>query len=416
MSVENSPLEVQNPAYRPIQWVLKQTYADVVERCIVEFTVSGQTVTLPAIPYDPDLSSGNDYYFKIDAQALAQILTAPRINSATANIFRYFNLPFHAIMADSTATISFSATYLYRNPTTNRLTPLGVTDVSPSDVIAINSTPQHAAPMNYDKYLPLFNDTSQLWLSQYPATQNIGRNQNAFLTFLSPLNIVGAPDKIRVTAYNAAGGVIAGSPATINIVQDALQEPQTIAVGTANLLTQTWDSGTINFASLLIAYYTVELISSSFPVPYLQIHRFDIVEPCRQYIRLHWLGLLGGAEVYTFDGLYSKSLTTQNTYAQKPLEWAVDAPQHVITDKGRFKVASNGVEGWTVSSENIDSETADFLKGLLLSAEVYMETADGFLPVTIENTSQELENSRGLGLVNFEIEIKASNGIISQNN
>lgn len=413
MAILQNPFQTPNPAYRPIQWELKVTDVNVVERCIPVITVNGTAYTLPPLPYDPDLSSGNDYYFLVDAQTLVQQELAPQANFVTSTIFGDFNQPYQAVNADMFATVSISVTYLYRDPATNLLTPLGVTDTS-TDYYAINSAPQHDEAQDYEDYKPLFNDTTQKWLTKTPINSNIALTDNAWVTFLSHSGGNGA-DRIRVISYNAAGGVIDTGLFVASLVANF--PPQTVAVGPANLVSQIWASGTVDFTDPALAYYTVELYSPFFASPYLAVRTYTIVEPCApESMRLHWLGLLGGAECYTFTAFVQKNISTTNTFAQKPLYWDVTLPQHYITDKGAYKIASEGETRYTLTSDFIENSEADFLASLLTSPEVYVETTAGLLPCVVETTEQNLRRSDGTRLIQFVVTIRLANNIISQTN
>jgi hypothetical protein len=363
---------------------------------------------MPAIPYDSILSSGNDYYFRIDVQTLVQLNLAPK-TSAMSSIFTGFGIPYIALNADMIASISLSVTYLYRNTTTGLLTALGVTD-TPTSIYSLNSTPQHDETLNYEAYKPLFNDTAKLWLSLYPTRSKVSLTDNAWLTFISD---AGA-NRIRVTTYNVAGvqidtGLFAATLSSIN-------EPQTVAVGVANLSAQVYLSGSVNFANPAVSYYTVQLTSSGFPNnPYLQVRRFDIADSCNA-VRLHWLGLLGGAESYTFTMKNRKSLSVQNTFAQRTLDWASTEPQNAITNRGRIKIGAVGSEVWEAISDFLTDDEAKWLRSLLVSAEVYMETSAGLQAVVITTSEQVTKTMVGIQKVQYTISFTMANNIISQNN
>lgn len=408
MAFDKVPLQNPNPAYRPVQWITKRVSANTIARCIATVTVNSNTYTLPAIPYDSLLSSGTSYYFRIDVQTLVQANMAP-ITSAISSIFTGFNIPYIALNTDMFAEVSISVTYLYIDPTTGKLTPLGVTDLS-DKVYCLNSTPQHGEILSYAAYKPLFNDTEKFWLSQYPTRSKVSLTDNAWLTFISD---AGA-NRIRVTTYDSAGvqidtGLFAATLSSIN-------KPQTVAVGVANLSAQVYLSGSVSFANPAVSYYTVQLTSSGFPNnPYLQVRRFDIVEPCNA-VRLHWLGLLNGAESYTFTMKEKRAITVQNSFAQRTLTWDSTAPQNAIGNKGRFKIAAVGTEIREAISDYLSDADAIWLRSLLTSPEVYLETPEGLRAVVINTADQTTKTMDGMQKVQFAINFAMAVNIISQNN
>jgi len=312
MSIEIQPYQSPNPAYRPIQWQLKQTYADVVERCVPTITVNGTAYTMPPVPFDAAISSGNDYYFYVDAQSFVQAALAPK-STVKSSIFDGFNAPLIQLNADLFADIELSVTYLYRDPTTNLLVDLGVTDTD-SGVYAIPCTPQHSENLDFDDYKPLFNDTTKKWLSIMPNPNSVTLTDNAFLTFLSDAGAA----QIRIRSYTAAGVMI--DEGYFAADTSMIYEVQTVAVGPANLATQIYTTGAVDLTDPTTAYYTVELVGAAVPFlsPYLEIKRFNLADNCGATTRLHWFGILAGAESYTFTIGKVKRLQVQNQFASTP--------------------------------------------------------------------------------------------------
>lgn len=402
------PLQTPNPIYRPIQWITKQTSVNVIERAIPTITVNAVAYVLPPIPYDATLSTGNDYYFYIDAQTIAQLSTAPT-TSVMSSIFNGFGVSEINLNPDNFATISISVTYLYRNTTTGLLTALGVTDAS-GTVYGLNSTPQHGSDLDYADYKPFFNDTTKLWMSQYPNYAPVSLTDNAWLSCL----VTGITDRIRITTYNAAGGVI--QTGTFASDTSANFEFETVACGVPNLTAQVYLTGAVNILNPLVDTYSVELIAAAFPVPYLQVRYFKIVDTCGTAIRLHWMGLLSGVESYTFTSKERVSITAQNSTAQRTLSWATTAPQNAINNKGRFKIGSVGTVIYEAISDFLSDDDAIWLRSLLTSPEVYMETTEGLVSIVITTDNAITKTMDGIQKVQFIVNFVLSTNIISQTN
>ena len=405
MSIESAPLQSPNPAYRPLQWIFKATSVNVVERCIPVITINGTDYTMPPVPFSSNI--GNDYYFKVDAQTFVQNALAPK-STAKSSIFGDFNLPYVALNADCFATISISVTYLYRNPATNILTDLGVTDAD-GDWYAIPSTPQNGEDLDYENYKPQFLATSRKFLSILPSPAKIALTENAWLTFLAD---AGA-NQIRITSYTTNGTQI--NTGTFAVSISSINEPQTIGVGAANLATQVYTSGSVDLSDPTTAYYTVELIGAASPFlqPYLETKRFNLSQSCgNTTARLHWFGILNGAESYTFTANIIKRLQVTNNYATKSLNWGETLPQNDVSDKGAFKISADGSQLYELQSDILTQSESEWLKTLLTSPEVYIETSAGLMAAVIETAEQEVMNSNGD--MQLTVTARLSNNIISQ--
>ena len=411
MSILYSPVFEPNSAKRPVEFTALAVSGFEILRATGKLYINGILASITPLTKSPDanLSVGLFYYFKFDFQQLIADVLAPNPEEGLTETFGdgVLDVPFNAFAGGLNCEIYAEFEYFYRDATTNQITNLGITDTS-STFYVIASTRQHKQEMNFVLYLPDFN-TDNSWLSDAPLQQDICEDENLYLSYIAN----NAAQDIKITSYDSSDVVIDSGKFAAAL--SSSYEVRTVGVGMANLRTQVYDSGAVDIDNVDLAYYTVELVGL-FDTPYLVTRQFNKTGCCNRGIRLHFLNNYAAADAFTFDSKVSKGIANKSSKAIKPLDWDGSSEMpHSITDKGSFKIQNEASDNYNLQSRYLLAADADWLKQLLYSPEVYIETIEGFVPVIVEDVEQQTSTSE-LPAVAFEIKVTEANAIITLNN
>lgn len=411
MSILYSPLFEPSSAKRPVQFTVLAVSGFEIVRATGSLYINGVLASVTPISKspDPNLSVGLFYYFIFDFQQLIADSLAPNPSNGLTGTFGAGTLgvPYDAFAADCSCTIYAEFEYYYRDGTTNKITNLGITDTS-LDFYIEAATRQHLQSMDLSGYLPAFN-SGHSWLTDAPTTQEICENDNLYLSYIAN----SAAQNIKVTSYDANDVVIDSGKFAATL--SSTYQVRTIGAGMANLRTQVYDTGSVDIDNVNLAYYTIQLVGL-FDTDYLQPMRFNKVECCERGQRLHFLNNYAAADAFRFDSKEGKGIAATSAKAQKPLNWdgTTETP-HNINDKGGFKIQNEAVDNYELQSRWLLPDEANWLKQLLYSPEVYIETESGFLPVIVEDS--ELKTSvSDAPAVTFDIKVTEANAIITLQN
>ena len=407
MAITTTPGASPLSAYLPNVFVGSVASANPVKWAYVEVFINAiSTATIP-VPLLSESPAG-PYNFEVDVQAVLQDSLAPT-PSDKSEVFGTLNTSTITLCADAHLEYSVELTYKYIDPTTGLLTDLGVTDTS-GLYYAIDATRQRKEAQDFLLYIPdSTTPDTQKWLTNSPLTQTICPDENAFLCHIA----ISAATQMRVRTFNDGGGLIDEGFITINT--SIVYEVQTLGVGIPQLSGIAWrDQGgaptTVSFTG--IYSYTIELSDTVFPYPdYIQTRTFIVESCCSNSVRLHWLNLLGGADSYTFKSLQKKSNIISYETGQKALN-----KTFTYSDRGAFKYFTDASTLYEASSPPLEPTVADWLKEVALSNEVYLETADGLLPIVVrvEEVQTEKRVTGELNLVVIKITFTEANDLIIQ--
>jgi hypothetical protein len=412
MAIPITPQFTPNSAYRPNEFITEQTYADPVEWAFVELTVNGTVLEPFPVPLYQESPVGT-YQFRFDVQRFLQDAVAP-FASAKTPVFGAFNAPFNGLVNECRVEYSVDVTYKYRDPATNLLVDLGVTDSS-GTFYAIAATRQHTQAMDFSGYKPTAGTPSSInWLTNIGTSAKVSNSENLWLCHIADA----AADTYRITTYTAAGVLLQqGIFAAFTSATET--EIQSVGVGIANLATQVYSSGAVTLPNPAAAYYEIQLYNGALPFNnFIKPFRFNIVPDCEGSVRLHWFNLLSGADAYTFKKLQQKRTQASYTTAQKTLGWAQTLTPHNINDKGAYKLQTTAGQTYEADSDYLTPDQAEWLMELALSNEVYRETPQGLVPVVVTLTEipVEREESGTIGLVIIRIAFTDANNLIVQHN
>lgn len=381
-----APFFALNSQYRPNIFVLGMASANPLVLAQASVIVNGSSVA--SISKGLYFDFGGTYFFEFDVSKLEQLNSAPKAQSKTSVFPDTLNQPFNQQNNDCHTYVGLIVTYYYNDPITGLLTQFGTIDTIPYGYYAHIGTRQTRdwQVMGMDLYIQQFA-AGLPFLTNAPNPYDICPTENAFLSFI-PATATTA----QITTKDSTGAVI--DSGMFNITPDATYVPSTIGVGVANLLTQTYFTGSVNMANPNIASYEVQ-IGQSFMFgavwtfyPFSEIRKYNLVECCEdRSTRLHWLNRLGGADAYTFKNKKKIQEKTKSGTAQKPLTWNLAIPPTTSFDKGNFKIQQETQREYEVIGSFYTEDVGNWLAELLSSPEVYMETQYGLIAIVITDSS-----------------------------
>jgi hypothetical protein len=283
-------------------------------------------------------------------------------------------------------------TYEYIDATTGLLTDTGLIDIT-TQLTATAATRQHDEVMNLDSYVLTIGAPLEPLLTNSTSTQNIQLEESATTSFIG--RDFGANTlALRVRTFNAVGGLI--DDGTVNRTTPLSDFYQfTVGCGPNEIRNITWSAGSVNIDNPSVDSYTVQ-ITTALNVPISELKTYRLKSVCEDSeLRLHFLNALGGFDAYTFSNTKVQSINVTGTTAQKPLAWSNVAPQNTLSDKGTFSLEKTASTKFELESLELEPSTALWLKELIYSVEIYMETAQGLQPVVIEDVVQIVETKTG---------------------
>ena len=397
-------------AYRPIIWHTFAISPDPVEVAVCGVYVGG---VFQAFMYlSPFLNVGNNYFFRFDVQSIMQNFLAPKAQQKTT-VFGTLGAQYSALNPDCFDDVSLEVTYLYRDPTTNKLVDLGISDASTVDDVVL-MTRQHQQDQDPSNYVAGFG-LGAPFLTNAPDGQEICLDESLFISLLP-----GGANAFQVRTFDSAGAQV--DVGIFSAPVNSGNDQASFGIGCNEIRNTTFDLfGSVNIDNPAVAYY--QIVAGAYGAPffffYTEVRRYYISECCDDSVRLHFLNLLGGADAYTFKSKAVRSISANSDLAQKPLGYDITQfTPHSIEDKGGFKLNVDAVESYQLESQYLDIESANWLSELLVSAEVYEETANGLVPVIVSDVTQDLEtnDSNGVQLVRFNITVLKANSIIAHRN
>jgi hypothetical protein len=398
--------------YRPNVFLMRAASANPLVLAVANIFVDGVLVT--TLRKSVEFSFGVNYYFAFDVSKVLQDVSAPKAQTITSVFDPTLNQPYNTSNTDCHTETGIIVTYFYRDPVTNILTNLGITDTIPASYYAINATRQTRDDMSLDAFVMTLGSDVWRFLTNHPNPYPICDTENLYLTFIPYLS-----NSYQVKTYDSGGVLI--DEGKVSLTPNNKYVPTTIGAGMVNLASVTYFDGAVNMADPNIAYYTIQVGNSFlFGLNWLfieasEIQRFNVIECCGDRdVRLHFLNRLGGADAYTFKNKKKRLETNKSEQAQKPQSWGYTIPPNLVHDKGRFKIQNETQAVWECESVFYDRASGEWIAELLSSTEVYLETSAGLVSVVITDSEITIEESNEL--INVSIKFVESNDISTQQN
>lgn len=368
MSYTTVPAEL-SAAYRAMRVINEQTSTEDVESVFIDVRVAGSSVVTYRKPYTS--KSGNDYTFDFDIQAPIQRYLAPRTNySAASSIFPTLSSYNVRNAADCYANYGVR-TYLEWRTSAGLLTTSSAYEAT-STLYAF-AAKRPASDITMTDYYYQGSGTFKV-LTDGPSAQEIGTSEAAAICL--------AQKGWNTASYKFYSGGVLDSSATQAAGTGTNPTMYSLDSGTANLAGQTGMPASFDD----IDYYTIEFGSGGLPSR-TETFRFDVVKRCPHAKRLYWMNSLGGVDQYTFEG----QVTKRHVFGGKIGE----INQPIPTDSDLPGIVKTGITGQVKYKivESMDAETADWVRNLFISPEVYVEESDGLWRVTIEPGNIDIDTS-----------------------
>lgn len=368
MSFTSEPQEL-SAAYRPLRFTNEQTSSEAVESLKVEVTVAGSLALTYRKPYSA--KSGNDYTFYIDVQSPVQRYLAPRTDyTAASSMFPALSGFTSTNAADCYCTYKVDAYLEYRSSAGLLVTSSAAETSSGFHAFAAK---RPANDITMTDYFYQGSGTFK-WLTDGPTAQEIGTSEAAALCAARK-----GWNQYVFKFYDAGGFNSSASQSVGSVGTNPTL--QSLDAGTANLA----GAGTFPTSFDDITYYTVELANSGTLVS--EAWRFDVVKRCSHAKRMYWMNSLGGVDQYTFEGQITKIHEHDGVIGEinQPVPTDSDLPGIVktgITSKVKYKIV-----------EVLDADTADWVRNMFISPEVYMEIDGNLWRVTVEPGGVDIDTS-----------------------
>lgn len=368
MSFTATPQEL-SAAYRPLRFTNEQTSNEDVESLKVEVTVAGSLQVTYRKPWN--IKAGNDYTFYIDVQSPVQRYLAPRTDyTAASSMFPAMTGFTTTNAADCYAAFRVDTYLEYRSSAGLLITSTAAETSSGFHAFAAK---RPANDVSMADYYYQGSGTFK-WLTDGPSAQKIGTSEAASLCAARK-----GWNQYVLKFYDAGGFSSSASQSVGSVGTNPTL--QSLDAGTANL------AGVGSFPATFdnISYYTVELANSGTVVS--EPWRFDIVRRCAHAKRMYWMNSLGGVDQYTFEGQITKIHTHGGEIGEinQPIPTDSDLPGIVktgIVSEVKYKIV-----------EVMDATTADWVRNMFISPEVYMEIDSKLWRVTVEPGSVDIDTS-----------------------
>lgn len=256
------------------------------------------------------------------------------------------------------------------------------------------------ADYSMSNYLITSAPTTESYLTNAPASQNIYSNQFAFLTAIISGSGIAKAKKAKIKTYNSAGTLIQTVDVTNNYSNvTTYKQGKCIrfSCGTATLNSIPGGDITTGAQPIItasVASYTVQFYDGSDIVS--QLMTYNIVDNCSRFdnYRFHWLNELGGWDSYNFSLLSKNNLKISRDSFNRSLGTPTATTMaYAINDRGKINNYVQATESITVNSDWLSDAEYIWLRELVLSPNVFIEdNSTGtlrLLPVLMTDTNYE---------------------------
>jgi len=403
-------------AYRPLTGIATVIYGSPIKKALVDVVVLGFQ-TIATLEVDMVEIAAGIYEGVFDSQSVIQDYLAPHVAAQTTS-FATVGSAYSVVNYDLFSGVRYDVRYLEQLPN-GQLNDIGIIDSS-SQYSALSSTMQHLERFNLRPFLgKVIGSPRGLVLSNMPSIIEIDESESYTLSILSdPVRLFNT-NRCRIRTFDKAGTLLD----TAIIEGDTLISGHStcviwsVGVGVANLVSTTFDQGSLNLNSPNLSYYLVDFGRRNIANWFYQFEpvRFDMTPNCTdKKVRFTWLNDKAGTDSITM--YYKEQQTnTKKTLVQAPLKWAEPIPYHSVLQKGLYPVNTEASTTYNLKHTIKSKAEGLGLRGLALSPEIYAEI-DGaeMQPVIVVTSATLVDESGELGI--FEIEIQPANSIITMRN
>ena len=170
------------------------------------------------------------------------------------------------------------------------------------------------------------------------------------------------------------------------------------------------DFSSVPISSSLIFWDYVDVaVSSSIG---LQNYRYEAIgDTCREKVRFAFINKLGSWDYYNiYNPVKQRIDVTRQEYTSPRVDYSSLASTYDISRRGKTVNDSSTEDQFTVDTEYLDKENANWLEELIESPEVYIQRNGEFIPVIITDTSYTSKTSASRQKIfKYTINFKPSN-------
>ena len=429
MAISKQPPLPILPAYRPVAFELyfdTLTSAYSGENAVITIYKDGLSITDTPIRFQstrnvlsPLSPLDTRWFFEVDIQKYCQDTLAPY-----ANLTSGFVNPATRVVNnfDMYGVYYITATYEVIDLATGLLEDSAIDLDTSSEFSIFAASKTNLESMFLDGYYGTFGGINTLFLTKSNRTISICRDENVYLSYISPPT---APIGLRtmlVSLFDSSGGLLSQGVAA---TQGNTSQQSSINVGVSSLdNVGFYFDGTPDFSDTELCYYTISVGSTDSPggaisnyVRQSEEFTYKLTDNCcaNKSLRLHWLNLLGGIDSYTFKFAKDLQLSTKSDSGKQALDWSIGSTTpHKASSEGLYKYDSAGREQYLLSSDLLKNADALWLSELLGSPKVYIDIDNAFTLVAckVEDTTQSI--SRNKGKIRYSIIATLSNDCINQ--
>lgn len=429
MAISKQPPLPILPAYRPVAFELyfdTLTTASRGENAVVTIFKNGVSVTDKPIRFQ---SSRNEpsplapltdtrWFFEVDIQKYCQDTLAPYTNLPSGFVNPATR---HVPNLDMFAVYHITATYEIVDLTTGILEDSAIDQDISDEFSVFSASKTNLESMFLNDYYGTFGGITTLFLTKSSRSLSICREENVYLSFISPPNSPIGLRTMLVSLFDSSGGLLSQGVASI---QGGTSFQSSVNVGVSSLdSVGFYFDGTPDFSDIELSYYTISVgttdILGGAIANYVQQSEeftYTLIGSCcaNRSLRLHWMNLLGGIDSYTFKFDKDLQISTKSESGKQALGWNIGSTSpHKASSEGLYKYNSTTKEQYLLSSDLLKNSDALWLSELLGSPKVYIDVDNSFTLIAckVGDTTQSM--SRNEGKIRYNITVTLSNNRIN---
>ncbi len=390
--------------YQPVVYKTQFGLAAPESVAYIEVTIRYNGVTIAVDNKRPSSIVGTTYFFEVDISAYLQRALAP--NQDKSSMFGDLSGLNYSQNNDAFGDIEVQFKYAIQNE-------FGIIGDPTFTETSLVQKASIAIRQNGDERdLDAYTTTLLPFLTN--RTESI--TSPGCASFLSFYNYEPAINGMRLIALDSSGAVI-NTHYTFGTFTSIKQN--TAAVGYENIdasLATDWLNGDDKPILSAAASYLIDFgditadisgIVSAY-TPYTQQALYEIDQICSKKLKLFWLNELGGVDDYALPFVALSAVVSSERF-EKPLAWdAGAASPHAQYDHGRLRNNLSANRVYRVETR-VASNTAEYLRALITSAEIYIVNPDDEAELWRVFPSDLTYVERvGFGLVNIGFDLNLS--------
>lgn len=251
--------------------------------------------------------------------------------------------------------------------------------------------------LNYNEGYNFATSASFTLLSNQP-TGSITTGNHVTIPIFVPAFTIGGDASINVEFYNENNVIIASGSS--GALAGAPNQIYQFAIGSGSAFNSTFETA---------AWDTIKLIESSSNTP---LTYFKKVNNCDyQGVTFVWINKFGFYDYYSIvNPVLKNTKVDRKEYDKVNIDYSSTISTYDITRRGREQYYTSYDDRYQVTTDYLDTPTADWLTELFDSPNVYIQENGNFIPVNITSIEYTWRtNIRGQKTFQYNITYKLSN-------